>query len=169
MRLGLSRVLSLQMDHWVQEETERSKTCWENCAQLQSRRRGEDLTVDESEEDRKSDTVRDKHKTEICLVVNEIREMEWGKWKERVGERRDKILARMIIFPYQSLPRRSQMWLWNRWLGQPTKRKADKNRAHKHTHANRLAQSPWLAHTKQMHAHTHTKVYYVFPCFSPSP
>lgn len=169
MRLGLSRVLSLQMDHWVQEETERSKTCWENCAQLQSRRRGEDLTVDESEEDRKSDTVRDKHKTEICLVVNEIREMEWGKWKERVGERRDKILAWMIIFPYQSLPRRSQMWLWNRWLGQPTKREADKNRAHKHTHANRLAQSPQLAHTKQMHAHTHTKVYYVSPCFSPSP
>lgn len=33
----------------------------------------------------------------------------------------------MIIFPYQSLPRRSQMWLWNRWLGQPTKRDADKN------------------------------------------
>lgn len=57
------------------------------------------------------------------------------------------------------------MWLWNRWLGQPTKREADKNRAHKHTHASRLARSPQLAHTKQMHAHTHIKIHYVCPCF----
>lgn len=57
----------------------------------------------------------------------------------------------MIIFPYQSLPWRSQMWLWNRWLGQPTKRTADKNRAHKH----RLVQSAYTSTYQTRWAHTH--------------
>lgn len=59
-------------------------------------------------------------------VAKVIREME-GRDSARVREKRDKIQGGMIIFPYQSPPRRSQMWLWNRWLGQPTKRDADKN------------------------------------------
>lgn len=52
------------------------------------------------------------------------------------------------------------MWLWNRWLGQPTKREADKNRTHKHTPANtgerRLRGDP-PTHT---HAHTGTNMIY---------
>lgn len=78
------------------------------------------------------------------VVENKMRQIERAKGKESFGKVRDKILARMITFPYQSLPRRSQMWLWNRWLGQPTKRVADKNISHKHTC--QLAQSLWQTH-----------------------
>lgn len=74
----------------------------------------------------------------------------------------------MIIFPYQSLPRRSQMWLWNRWLGQPTKREADKNRTHILPH--RLVQSPWRPHTKpdvatRLHTRTHLHRHIIFITF----
>lgn len=53
-----------------------------------------------------------------------------GDWRGR----RNGTLACMIIFPYQSPPRRSQMWLWNRWLGRRTKSESDINKAHTHTH-----------------------------------
>lgn len=60
------------------------------------------------------------------------------------SERFREILAWIIIFPYQSLPRRSQMQHWNRWLGWPTNREADIK--HSAQHKCRLAQSVHLQH-----------------------
>lgn len=60
------------------------------------------------------------------------------------SERFREILAWIIIFPYQSLPRRSQMQHWNRWLGWPTNREADIK--HSARHKCRLAQSVHLQH-----------------------
>lgn len=53
--------------------------------------------------------------------------------EDRRGKRNG-TLVRIIIFSYQSPPRRSQMWLWNRWLGPCTKSESNINKAHTHTH-----------------------------------
>lgn len=42
------------------------------------------------------------------------------------------------------------MWLWNRWLGQPTKREADKNKS------TQTQESTLPSHKKpDVHAHTY--------------